>query len=128
MKQILFTTILLLGLAVNSQTIKDDKILHFAGSGLLATPSYFLGWDASKGNKWTARITGVAIPTFFGLVKETLDIQSTGFSGGDMLANIGGAILGTAITDLCFQSEGSKKRREDRRIEKEKKRLDEIYN
>ena len=70
---------------------------------------------------------GIGVGVGVNLVKEMTDINKTGFSTDDLVWGTFGAVTSTFITDLIFQSEGSKKRREAYRIEKEKKRLDEIY-
>ena len=130
MKKLILISAILFSINLQSQSfnkIEDDKIQHFIFGGAFAMPSYFLGWDASGGNRTTAIWTGIGVGVGVNLVKEMTDINKTGFSTDDLVWGTVGAVTSTFITDLIFQSEGSKKRREAYRIEKEKKRLDEIY-
>jgi len=130
MKKLILISAILFSINLQSQsfnTIEDDKIQHLAFGALAGVPGYFLGWDASGGNRTTAIWSGIGLGLGFNLVKEITDINKTGFSTDDLVWGTFGAVTSTFITDLIFQSEGSKKRREAYRIEKEKKRLDEIY-
>jgi len=130
MKKLVLITAILFSINLQSQSfnkIEDDKIQHFVFGGLAGTPGYFLGWDASGGNRTTAIWSGIGLGFGFNLIKEGTDINKTGFSFDDLAWGTFGAVTSTLITDLIFQSKGSKKRREAYRIEKEKKRLDEIY-
>ncbi|MAX71789.1 MAG: hypothetical protein CMC76_11955 [Flavobacteriaceae bacterium] len=136
MKKLLLILLLAVTQIISSQNffegneiIEPDKLEHFVFGGAAALPGYYLGWEMSKGKRSTAIWTGLAFGTGVNVVKELTDgNKNNAFSTNDVVFGVAGAIVTTFVTDLIFQSEGSKKRREDRRLEKEKKHLDELYD
>jgi hypothetical protein len=107
--------------------IEVDKQYHFVFGGLSSTVGYFMGWELSKENRRTAIWTGIGMGTSVNVLKEITDINKTGFSMEDVAFGALGAVVGTLVTDLIFQSEGSRKRRAQLKLDAKKARIDSFY-
>ena len=125
MKKLILITALLF--IVKTQGQEVDKVHHTIGGGMFGTVGYFLGHDAFNGDRSSAIWTGIGVGVGVNVMKEITDIPSTGFSVEDVAFGALGAIVSTFVTDAIFQSEGSRKRREAKRIQEAKDKINKFY-
>lgn len=115
--------------------IELDKQMHFTGGAFIGSMSYMVTLESSlpetyaldselyKKARRKSKIVGILLTTLVATLKETSDINTTGFDLEDLGYSVAGGLISVYTFDFIIHR--AKKR--NRKFEEQKKRIDAFY-